>query len=150
MDDSLRDKIVEDVKSAMKSKDTLKVSALRMIQSALKNKEIERRPNKLSLQDVLQVLRKMYKEREDSIQQYTKAGRKDLADKENYELDLLKFYLPKPLSEEEMKTLVFNVIKDLHATSMKDMSRVMKEIGQRNHGPVDNRLVSQLVKDQLS
>lgn len=150
MSDSLRDKIVVDMKSAMKSKDALKLSALRMIHSNLKNKEIEMRPKELSSQDVVQVLKKMSKERKDAIEQYNKAGRKDLADKESYELNVLEFYLPKPLSEEKTKALVSHVIKDLKATSMKDMAGVMKEISQRSQGSVDNKLVSQLVKGQLS
>ena len=150
MSDSLRHKIVADIKSAMKNKETSKLGVLRLIQSSLKNKEIEMRPKELSGQDVIQVLKKMSKERKDSIEQYTKAGRKDLADKESYELKVLEFYLPKPLSEEETKDLVSCVIKDLQAQSMKDMAKVMKEIGQRGGGSVDNKLVSQIVRNKLS
>ena len=150
MSDSLRQTIVADIKSAMKNKEASKLGTLRLIQSALKNKEIEMRPKELTSQDVIQVLKKMSKERKDSIEQYTKAGRQDLADKESYELKILEFYLPKPLSEEETKALVSSVIKDLQAQSMKDMAQVMKEISQRSGGSVDNKLVSQMVRAQLS
>ena len=150
MSDSLKDKIFSDLNSAMKNKEADKLSTLRMLKSALKNKEIEMRPKELSPQDVIQTLKKMSKERKDAIEQYEKAGRKDLADKEARELKVLETYLPKPMSEEQTKALVTEVIKSLNATSMKDMGRVMKEVSEKGQGAVDNKLVSQLVKTQLS
>ena len=150
MSDSLKDKIFSDLNSAMKNKEADKLSTLRMLKSALKNKEIEMRPKELSPQDVIQTLKKMSKERKDAIEQYEKAGRKDLADKEARELKVLETYLPKPMSEEQTKALVTEVIKSLNATSIKDMGRVMKEVSEKGQGAVDNKLVSQLVKTQLS
>lgn len=147
---SIRDRIVADIKEAMKAGHSEKVSALRFVQAAIKNQEIEVRPRELTDEDVLGVLKKSVKQRRESIEQYEQAGRQDLADKEKAEVALLEVYLPEMLSEEQTQELVNEVVQDLGAQSVKDMGRVMKEVLARAGGLADGKLVSQLVKARLS
>ena len=146
---ALRDQIMEDMKSAMKSKEQDKLSALRFLQSAIKNKEIEVRPNSLTDDDVMGVIKKLVKQHKDSIEQFEKADRKDLAEKEKHELSILEFYLPAQLSREETEKIVDQAISSLNATSIKQMGAVMKEVVAKTSGAVDNRLVSEIVKAKL-
>ena len=147
---SLKSKILDDLKTAMKNKEADRLSAIRFLQSAIKNKEIELRPNEITDQDILDVLKKSAKQRKDSIEQYEKAGRVDLADKEKFELTVLESYLPEPMTEAQASEIIDAVIAALGATSIKDMGAIMKEVQARTAGAADGKMLSGLVKSKLS
>lgn len=147
---SLKDKIMDDIKVAMKDKAAEKLSTLRFLHSAIKNKEIEVRPNLISDVDVVQVIQKSVKQRKESVDQYQKAGRQDLADKELAEIKVLEAYMPSQMSEAEIKNIVAAAIKTVNATTVKDMGAVMKEVTAKTQGRADNKLVSQIVRSSLS
>jgi len=139
-----------DVKSAMIAKETLKLGALRMFQSAIKNREIELRPNEITVDDVLAVLKKLVKQRKESIEQFAAAGRQDLVDQEQAELKVLEVYLPAQMGREQIEGLVTEVIAALGAKTVKDMGPVMKEVIARSNGAADNKVVSEVIKSKLS
>ncbi|MEM7645419.1 MAG: GatB/YqeY domain-containing protein [Pseudomonadota bacterium] len=147
---SLKQQLLDDVKTAMKARDMETVSALRMVTSAIKNKEIEVRPNDLTDEDAIGVLKKLSKQRKDSIEQFQKAGRDDLVAKEQKELLVLEKYLPEQMGEEQITSIVEAVIAELGASSMKDMGKVMQATTAKTAGGADNKLVSQIVKAKLS
>jgi len=146
----LREKILDDIKNAMKNKEAERLSAIRMLQSAIKYREIELRPNDMGEQDVLGVIKKLTKQRKDSITEYEKAGRQDLADKEKYELKVLEEYLPEQMSETQVRQIVDEVVKTQNATTMKQMGGVVKEVMARTAGLADGKMVSDLVKAKLT
>ncbi len=146
---SLKQQISDDTKDAMKARDADKVSTLRFLQAAVKNKEIEIRPNALTDEDVVTVLRKSVKQRQDSIEQYVSAGRTDLADKEKMELSIIEGYLPKQMSADQIEAVVKQAIKDVGATSPKEMGAVMKAVQAKTNGTADNKIVSEIVKKLL-
>ncbi|PIT99295.1 MAG: glutamyl-tRNA amidotransferase [Bdellovibrionales bacterium CG10_big_fil_rev_8_21_14_0_10_45_34] len=146
---NLKALLTEDMKTAMKEKNSLRLGAIRFLQSALKNREIELRPEPMSDDEAFIVLKKLAKQRKESIDQYQQAGRQDLVEKEQAELAVLEEYLPKMLSEEETQKLVASVVSETGATSVKEMGRVMKEVLAQAGGRADNKLVSDLVKKQL-
>ena len=145
----LKEQILDDMKSAMKNQAADRLSAIRMLQSAVKNREIELRPALITDQEIMGVIKKLSKQRKDSIEQYENAGRKDLADKEKFELDILEAYLPAQLSAEALGKIVQEVITALNATSIKQMGAVIKEVQVRTSGSADNKLVSEIVKTKL-
>jgi uncharacterized protein YqeY len=147
---SLRETIATEVKIAMKERNMEKVNALRLVQSAFKNREIELRPNPMSEEEHLTVIRKLVKQRKESIEQYTQANRKDLADAEAKELVLLEHYLPQQMGREQIEKIVTEVIAEMGATSAKQMGQVMKEVQVRTQGSADNKLVSELIKSKLN
>lgn len=146
----LKEKILEDIKTAMKEKKQERVEVLRFLNAAIKNKEIEVRPNTLSDQDITAVIQKSVKQRNESIEQYKAAGREDLAEKENIELVILKEYLPQMLSEAELRKIVEEVVASTGATTAKDMGKVMKAAQEKTQGRADNKLLSQFIKEKLS
>src|SRR5688500_2871882 len=107
---AIREKLMEDVKSAMREKDQLKLNTLRFLQAAVKNREIEMRPNPITEEEVMGVIKKLVKQRKESIEQYTNGGRKDLADQEASELKILETYLPSQMSRDQIEKLVAEVI----------------------------------------
>jgi uncharacterized protein len=145
----LREQILEDIKTAMKAKEADRLSAIRMLQSAVKYREIELRPNPISDQDILGVVRKLTKQRKDSIFEFEKAKRQDLADKEKFELGVLEAYLPAQMSPEQVAQIVDEVIKAVGATTMKQMGQVVKEVMAKTGGQADGKQVSDLVKSKL-
>ncbi len=147
---SLKEKLLSDIKEAMKSKQADRLSAIRFLQAAVKNREIELRPNAIDDQEIIGVIRKMVKQRQDSIEQYEKAARQDLADKEKQELAVIQEYLPPQLGREQIEQIVSEVKAALGATSMKDMGAVMKEVQLRTGGAADGRTVSEVVKAKLT
>ena len=147
---SLKEKILSDVKEAMKAKAQLKLSTLRFLNAQIKNKEIELRPESISDEGVISVIKKSVKQRKDSIEQYENAGRQNLADTEKAELDILESYLPEMMSEDQIKIFVDEAIKESGATNMKDMGRVMKLVMTKTQGQADNKVISQFVKQSLS
>lgn len=146
---SLKEKVLADLKDAMKNKEEKKLSAIRFLQSAIKNREIELRPNAITDQDILGVVKKLAKQRQESIEQFEKGGRTDLAEAEKFELTVLEGYMPAQLSKEKVEEIVLQVLKDLNANSIKQMGAVMKEVTARTAGAADNKLVSDLVKARL-
>jgi uncharacterized protein len=147
---SLKVKIMDELKEAMKSKDQLKLSTLRFLNSQIKNKEIDLRPNAISDEDIVSVIKKSVKQRQDSIEQYQNANRQDLADNEIAELKILETYLPSMMGPDQVKTLVQQAIQETGAKDAKDMGKVMKAVLSKTNGQADNKLVSELVKQALS
>ena len=146
----IREKLTADVKAAMIAKDSVKLGALRMLQSAIKNREIEVRPEAISSDDVMGVIKKLVKQRKESIDQFATAGRQDLVDQETAELKILEVYLPAAMGREQTEALVTEVIAALGAKTVKDMGPVMKEVVARSGGTADNKLVSELIKAKLA
>lgn len=144
----LQEKIVGDMKAAMKAGERRKVASLRMIRAAIKDREIEV-GHSLTDEEVLQVLGRLLKQRKEAARQYGEAGRHDLADKELQEAKWIQAYLPQPLGEADLKTLIADVVDDLQAKDLKDMGRVMGEIKSRAAGRVDMAVVSGMVKHLL-
>lgn len=146
----IRDKIMNDVKTAMRDKDQLKLGALRFLQAAIKNKEIEMRPNPLGADDVMAVIKKLVKQRKESIEQYQAAQRQDLVDQETSELKVLESYLPAQMSREQVEAVVAQAIASLNAKSVKDMGPVMKEVLAKTQGTADGKMVSEIIKSKLN
>lgn len=145
---ALMEKIETDYKEAFKAHNGPKVNMLRMVKSALKNAEIEARHN-LSDEEIITVMTKEAKRRRESIAMFQQAGRTDLVDQENLELQELMFYLPTQMSDSEIETLAAAVIKELNATQ-KDFGRVMKTVTERSKGQADGSRVAPVVKKLLT
>ena len=144
----LREQIDGDIKDAMKSGAKDKVSALRMLSAALKNKQIEKRAP-LTDGEISDTVRSLIKQRKDSIEQFGKGGRQDLVDKETAEVAILEVYLPQQMAREEIEKIVREVIGQTGAQGAKDMGKVMKALVPVLAGRADNKLVSELVKSSL-
>jgi uncharacterized protein YqeY len=144
----LRETIDADIKEAMKAGAKDKVSALRMLVAALKNKQIDKR-RPLTDEEVADTVRSLIKQRRDSIEQFAKGGRQDLVDKETAEVAVLEVYLPQQLSREEIEKAVREIIAQTGAQGAKDMGKVMKALMPVLAGRADNKLVSELVKHAL-
>lgn len=144
------DRISDDLTAAMRTRDQLRLGTLRMAKAALMNREVERgRP--LDEGESLQVISSLIKQRRDSFEQFDKAGRKDLADKEQAEIVVLEAYLPPPMDAAELDRIVGEAISESNASSPKDMGKVMKAAMARLAGAqVDGKAVSDLVKRKLS
>jgi uncharacterized protein YqeY len=145
---TLAEKVRTDMTEAMKAQDKERLSTLRMLQSALKNEQINV-GHELSDEEAMSVIRKAVKQRLDSIEQYANAGRTELADKERAEMDLLKTYLPAELSEAEVEAGLREIIASTGAQSKKDMGKVMKEATARFKGRVDGKKIQELVQRLL-
>ena len=145
----LKHRISEDVKTAMRSKTKDRLAALRLITAAIKQREVDER---ISLDDgqVTATLNKMVKQRRDSIEQYTTAGRADLVEKEQFELDIILSYLPQPLDAAQIEARIDESIAATGATGMKDMGKVMGQLKSALQGRADMAQVSALVKARLS
>ena len=147
---NLQDKIIGDMKTAMKEKDANRLSVLRMVKSALMNKKIEKGED-LTDEEVSKSLQTMLKQRRDSAEQYENAGRAELAEKENQEITVIENYLPKSATEEEIETAVSEAVSETGANSMKDMGAVMKASIEKLSGKtVDGKIVSEKVKAKLN
>ena len=145
----LREQIDADIKDAMKSGAKDKLSALRMLSAALKNKQIDKK-RPLTDDEVAETVRYLIKQRKDSIEQFAKGGRQDLVDKETAEVSVLEVYLPKQLSREEVEKIVREAVAQTGAQGAKDMGKVMKALVPILAGRADNKLVSELVKNALA
>jgi hypothetical protein len=146
---SLEEKLVDEMKQAMKSNDKLRLSTIRMIRSAIKNKEIEQR-KKLDDEDIFRVIQGMVRKSEESIEQFKAGGRMDLVEKEQKEVEIMKSFLPQPLSREEILRIIDQSIEETQASSLKDLGKVMKSVMPRLEGKADGKLINQLVKEKLS
>jgi uncharacterized protein len=147
----ISDQIQKDMVEAMRSRDELRLSTLRMVKSAIKNKEIDKRAP-LDDKETQQVLSTLIKQRRDSIEQFQKGGRQELADKEAAEIKLIEAYLPKAMGEEEIAAVVKATIAEMGSPTMKDMGTVMKNAMaklQATGARVEGKTVSEIVKKQL-
>ncbi|MCA3563373.1 MAG: GatB/YqeY domain-containing protein [Methylocystis sp.] len=150
---SLRDTLMEDVKTAMKAGEKAKLSTIRMIQAALKDKDIEARglgKGQLTDDDILALMQKMVKQRQESIAIYTQAGRNELAAGEQAEVEVINHYLPRQMDEPAIKAAIAATIAETDAASMKDMGKVVAGLKARYAGQMDFAKASQLVKAALS
>ncbi len=147
---TMKETILNDMKNAMKAQDAVKLSALRFLQSAIKNKEIELRPNAIADQDVIAVIKKMCNQHKDSIEQYSKAGRQDLVDQEKAQLNVIEAYLPKQMSRDELEKVIAAVIAETKAATMKDMGAVIKATMAKTAGAADGKMISEIVKAKLT
>lgn len=145
----IKDRLQEDIKSAMRSGDKARLKTLRMASAAIKQKEVDER---IDLDDaaVLAVFEKMVKQRRDSIAQYTQGGRPELAEVEQAEIDILQDYLPEALSESELKALIEEAVGQSQATGMAAMGEIMAYLKPKTQGRADMRAVSDMVKAHLS
>jgi hypothetical protein len=148
---TLREKIPEDLKNALRNKNELELSVLRMLQAAIRNKEIEIKRGKefLTDEEVIEVISGEVKRRKEAVSEYTKANRQELADKEKAEVDILMRYMPKQMGEEEIRLETRNVIDEVNALSLKDIGVVMKNIMPRLKGRADGSLVNRIVREEL-
>lgn len=144
----LREQIDLDIKNALKSGAKDKVSALRMLSAALKNKQIDKR-RQLTEEEIVETIRSLIKQRRDSIEQFGKGGRQDLVDKETAEVAVLEVYLPKQMDQEELEVMIRETISQTGASGAKDMGKVMKALVPLVAGRADNKLVSELVRKAL-
>jgi uncharacterized protein YqeY len=146
---TLREKITEDMKAAMKARESDKLGAIRLLQAALKQKEVDER---VELTDdlVLAIIEKMLKQRKDSIEQYTAGKRLDLVAKEEFEVSVLSAYMPAQLSDAEVEAILAGVIAETGATSAKDMGKVMNALRPKVAGRADMGRLSGLVKARLT
>ena len=146
---SLKDQITEDMKTAMRAKDSERLGTIRLLQAAMKQKEVDER---VTLDDaaVIAIVDKLIKQRKDSIAAFTQAGRKDLADKEAAELKVLEVYLPARLSADEIAAEVKAIVAELGASGPGDMGKVMGTVKQRLAGKADMGAVSAAVKAALA
>ena len=146
---SLEERLVEEMKQAMRTNDKLRLSTIRMIRNSVKNKEIEQR-KKLDDGIILQVIQGMVRKGEESIEQFRTGGRMDLVEKEQQEIEILKSFLPQPLSQEEILRLIDKSIEETQSSSLKDIGKVMKSVMPKLEGKADGKLVNQLVRNRLS
>jgi hypothetical protein len=146
----LEEKILNDYKEAMKNKDSLKSSVLSFLRADMINTGFAKKKKVLDDIEVIAVIKKQIKQRQDSIEQFTKVSRLDMAEKETKEMEILKTYLPPELSADEIKKVIEEAIVSTGAGTIKDMGKVMKEVTAIAAGKVDGKLVSDLVKERLS
>lgn len=163
----LKKKIYEDLKSALREKKDVEVSVLRMLNSAIINREKEKRykiskeklilkeedlekESRLNDEEIIEVISSEIKKRKEAILEFEKGKRKDLAEKENKEIEVLQKYLPKQLTEEEIKKLAQEIIEEIKAKEIKDMGKVMAELMPKVKNKADGSLVSKIVKELLS
>lgn len=142
---TLTDRLSAEIKTAMRARDADRLSVLRLLKSALGYAQIERQTESLSDADVVAIVQKEAKKRRDSIEQFEKGNRPELAAKEKTELGVLESFLPQPLTPEELEQLVRAAIAELGATSKKDMGAVIKAVQAKAAGSADGRSISQLV-----
>ena len=151
---TLREKIENQYKNALKSKDKNKISTYRLILSGLKDLDIQNRsgPNKKNTddEDIKKLLKKMIKQRTESIEIYKKNNRQDLLEIEQNEVDIMFEYLPKQLSEEDTKKLCEETVKKINATSVKDMGKVMGDLKNNNGDNIDFSLAGKIIKEILN
>ena len=142
---SIKQTISEDMKTFMRAKDTASLGAVRLLHASIKQKEVDERIE-LSDDQVLTVIQKMLKQRKDSIEAYQKANRQDLIDQEQLEIDVLTKYMPEPLTDGEVRTIIDEVIAEVNATDMKDMGKVVGVLKSKIAGRADMGQVSKTVR----
>jgi uncharacterized protein YqeY len=146
---TLKDQLNESMKTAMKARDDLRLSAVRMVRSMVKNREIDLK-KELNDQDVIEIISTLVKQRRESIRMYREGNRPDLVEKEEAELEILLGFLPAQLSTAEIEALVDKIISETGAQGAKDMGRVMKALTPLTSGKTDGKTVSDTVKQKLA
>lgn len=147
---SLSDRLTEDLKLAMKSRDQLRMDVIRMIKAAVLNKEVELKRD-LDDAEMSRVMTTLVKQRRESVEQFEKAQRTELAAKERKEIEIIESYLPKPLSPQELEAIVASAVEETGSRSLKDMGTVMKAVMARLAGQsIDGKQVSEVVKSRLT
>jgi uncharacterized protein YqeY len=147
---TLREQIISDMTASMKAQDAPRTSTLRMVKAAMMNRQIEK-GGELDDEEMTKLLRSLVKQRRDSVEQYEKGGRQDLADREKAEIEVIEAYLPQAASQEEINAAVAAAIVETGASSMKDMGKVMKSVQAALAGKnADGRTVSEIVKAKLN
>lgn len=144
----LAEKLSNDLKTALKSGDKIRLGILRMVKAEIKNKEIEKGASP-GEEEILAMLRSFVKRAKDSIEQFSNAGRTDLAEKEKAELAVIQEYLPRQISEDDIRQIVKDAVAETGASGPKDMGRVMKAVMGKTKGQADGKLVNSLVKEIL-
>ncbi len=144
----IKERIQSDLKTAMKAKDTFMRDTLRFLMSAIKQVEVDSR-KELSDEDIVKIIQKGVKQREEAARQYKEAGREDLYEKEMKEAQILKNYLPKQLSDEELEAQIKEIIEEVGASSLKDMGKVMGVATKKLAGKADGKRINQMVKKIL-
>ena len=146
---ALKEKITVDMQDAMRSKDSEKLNAIRLLQSSIKQKEVD---DRVEIDDtmILNIIEKMLKQRRDSIEAFKKANRNDLVEKEEFEVRILQAYMPEPLSLEDVEKEIDSAIKAIDANSMKDMGLVMNAVKLKVSGRANMAEVSQKIKEKLT
>jgi len=145
----LKDQIPEDLKNALRNKNTLELSVLRMLQAALKNREIDNKKETLSDEDVVSVVGSEIKKRRDAVHEFEKVNRADAADQEKAEIEILMKYMPQQMNEEEIRAVVTSAIEETNAESMKDIGNVMKVLMPTVKGKADGSVVNKIVREML-
>ena len=145
----LYERIDSEIKAAMRGKDSVKLSIMRMLSAAVKNAEIAKKVKKLEDSDIIQVVQKMIKEHKESITQFEKGNRMDLVNKEKAELDILQKYVPAQMSEEEVLLIVKTVMQELGVTSKAESGKTMKAVMEKVKGKADGKVVNQIVMSLL-
>jgi len=144
----LKEDIFEDLKTAMKARDEVRVRTLRMVVAAIKNRLVDKKD--LGDEDVIEILAKEAKLRKDAIDEFTKANRVDLAQSEEEELGIIRDYLPEKLNEDELRTIILDAIEEQHINSASGLGLVMKMIMPKVKGRADGKIVNKMVRDLLS
>ena len=144
------EKITKDIVEAMKSKDTLTLQTLRMLKGSIDLERINKKLDKVSDDDIVVIIGKQIKTRKESILEFEKGNRQDLIDKTNEEINILNKYMPEMLSTEEINKIVDEIIKNVNASSIKDMGMVMKEASSKLKGQADMSEVSSIIKSKLN
>lgn len=150
---SLKEQIGEDIKTAMKAKDKVRLQTVRGIKKAILDKEVELRPkgqDSLTPEQEIELLSQQAKQRRDSIEQFTNAGREELAEKEAQELAIIETYLPEQVSDDEIASIIDRIIADSGASTMKDLGKVMGPAMKELKGKADGKKIQELVKSKLS
>ena len=147
---SLKEKVLQDMKSALKERDSMRLKTLRFLQAAIKNKEIELRPEPIQERHILEVIKKQIKQTKESIQHYeVDPGYKERLEEEQNHLSLLEEYLPKALSLKELQKILEEVVEEAKPQSLKDMGQVMKAFIAKTKGKAEGKLLSQMVRERL-
>ena len=147
---SLQSQIFDDIKTAMKAREAHKLEVLRMIKTAITNLAIQKGQDDLSDELVMEVLQKQYKQRKESFDSFTSAGRDELAEKEKQEMAIIETYLPEQLSEEEVRSIAEGVISELGVSDKATTGQIMKALMPKVKGKADGKLVNQVVQSLLS
>lgn len=145
----LKEQLMQDMKEAMKAKQAERLSTIRQLRSAIKNKEIEQKQD-LNDEAIISVIGTLVKQRREAAQMYSDNERPELAAKEEAELAVLQQYLPAQLNEDELRDIISQVIAEVGATAMKDLGKVMPQVMARTKGAAEGKLVNQIVREQLS
>ncbi len=145
---SLKDKLMEDMKSSMKNKDTLRKNTITMVRANIKQREVDERVE-LTDEDIIDIIAKQVKEKRDVIQDFEKGGREDLVEQTKKEIEILLEYLPKQLTEEEVEEIVKDTIKEVGAKSIKDIGLIMKSVMPKIKGRADGSMVNSIARKYL-